>query len=380
MADLFMGPALLGGLVMGGFALGVDTVNHLEPVTVTAKMEELGLSSAVVTAGLVTRIAQITDIETEFHTIGAKDIAGTGVVEALAEAFHLTELLLAARKLPGAIRCEFQPSFIEHEGRTFLHLRIIRPQTGVRLVEQFEVEEGHYDAVLRQATRAIMAVVDPIALVMDDMRQGDHVGARQSLAQAERAVTDELRHITDTLHGLLLLEEAEPVQAAAELRTALLRRPGFPPAQLGLAIANARIGLADEARSLLAEAAAEQGRHSSRASHEVPATAAFIRAQLAAVDGQWAEALAELRKAVGKVPNVSEAHAALAQTYSALGMPPLAQYHAQTAARLSAPDVPRFDDRLDNFLKLTIAATVLPGSPAAPPVGGGALPVAAPRG
>ena len=75
-ADMLMGPAIIGGLLLAGFALGVDTVNDLEPVTVTAKMEELGLSSEVVSEGLVTRIAQITDIDTEFHQVGAKDIAG----------------------------------------------------------------------------------------------------------------------------------------------------------------------------------------------------------------------------------------------------------------------------------------------------------------
>ena len=63
-ADLLMGPAIIGSLLLGSFALGVDTVNHLEPVTVTGKMEELGLSSDVVSEGLVTRIAQLADIDT----------------------------------------------------------------------------------------------------------------------------------------------------------------------------------------------------------------------------------------------------------------------------------------------------------------------------
>ena len=97
-ADLLMGPAIIGGLFLGGFALGVDTVNHLEPVTVTGKMEELGLSSEVVSEGLVTRIAQIADID---------------------------QVMIAARKLPGAIRSEFQPSFIEREGKTILALRVV---------------------------------------------------------------------------------------------------------------------------------------------------------------------------------------------------------------------------------------------------------------
>jgi hypothetical protein len=100
-------------------------VNHLEPVTVTGKMEELGLSSEVVSEGLVTRIAQIADIDTEFHQVGAKDIAGTGVLEALAKALHLDQVMIAARKLPGAIRSEFQPSLIEREGKTILALRVV---------------------------------------------------------------------------------------------------------------------------------------------------------------------------------------------------------------------------------------------------------------
>jgi tetratricopeptide (TPR) repeat protein len=378
-ADLLMGPAIIGGLLLGGFALGVDTVNHLEPVTVTGKMEELGLSSEVVSEGLVTRIAQITDIDTEFHRVGAKDIAGTGVLEALAEALHLDQVMIAARKLPGAIRSEFQPSFIEREGKTFLVLRVVRPQTGVRLIEEFAVEKDRYDIVLRQATRAIMAVVDPVALVMDDMRRGDHVSARQSLEQADRAAADEMRYITDTLRGLLLLEENKAAQAVAEFQTALLRKAGFAPAKLGLAIAVARVGDAAGSRAILDEIETGSSGLSPRARREVPATAAFIRARVAGGNGQWAEAMVELRKAVDAVPNFAEAHAALAETYDALGMPPLADYHAHAAARLSAPDVPRFDDRLDSFLKLTIAATMLPGEPSAPPVGGGLVPVAAPH-
>lgn len=379
MADLLSGPALLGALVLSGFALGVDTVNYLEPVTVTARMEEHGYSSELAHEVLVTQIAQVIDLDTEFHEVGAKDIAGTGILEAVAEALHLDEVVVAARRLPGAITCEFAPAFVEREGKTYLRLRIVRPQTGVRLVEEFAVENDDYEPVLRQATRTIIAVVDPISLVMDDMSRGDHLSARQSLEKAERSVGEYQHHVTDTLHGLLLLKENKLASAEARLRTALLRQPGFAPARLGLATAVYRQGKLGEARTLIEEVERDLSGLSLRARREVPATAAFLRAKVAAANGQWAESMIQLRKAVHATPNFSEAHAALAQTYDALGMPPLARYHEHTAERLSAADVPRYDDRLDSFLKLVIAAAVPAGQPEAPPVGAGNAPVAAPR-
>jgi hypothetical protein len=60
-AELILGPVVLLTGVLAGVILGVDTVNVLEPVAVTASMEQRGLSSEVVTHRLITRLAQIAD-------------------------------------------------------------------------------------------------------------------------------------------------------------------------------------------------------------------------------------------------------------------------------------------------------------------------------
>ena len=44
-AELILGPVVLLTGVLAGVILGVDTVNVLEPVAVTASMEQRGLSS-----------------------------------------------------------------------------------------------------------------------------------------------------------------------------------------------------------------------------------------------------------------------------------------------------------------------------------------------
>ena len=80
-AELILGPVVLLTGVLAGVILGVDTVNVLEPVTVTASMEQRGLSSEVVTHRLITRLAQIADLESEFHEIAGKDMAGEGFIE-----------------------------------------------------------------------------------------------------------------------------------------------------------------------------------------------------------------------------------------------------------------------------------------------------------
>ena len=56
--ELILGPALALAGLLGALAVGADTVNVLEPVTVTARMEEKGLSSEVVTERLVTGVVR----------------------------------------------------------------------------------------------------------------------------------------------------------------------------------------------------------------------------------------------------------------------------------------------------------------------------------
>jgi tetratricopeptide (TPR) repeat protein len=351
--ELIFGPALAPAGLLGALTVGADTVNVLEPVTVTARMEEKGLSSHVVTERLVTRIAQVADIDTEFHAVGAKDIAGEGFFETLAEAFHLEKVIVAARKLPGAIDVEFHPEFVEREAGTVLRLRTVRPRTGVRVVQEFEVEGDGFDHVLRQASRAILAVVDPVALAIDDMRHDDLASGRESLSRAAAAAEEGVRHVTDTLQGVMLLEEGELEGAVVKLRTALLREPGFAPARLALAIALARGDRDVEAGALLA-GLERDGRAAGAAPAQAAAAAAFVRGRLAGGEGRWAEALPDLRAAVDAVPNFTAAHRALAEAYRALGMAPFAEYHARTAARLAAVDVPRFDDRLDDLLQVAV--------------------------
>jgi hypothetical protein len=137
-AELILGPVVLLTGVLAGVILGVDTVNVLEPVTVTASMEQRGLSSEVVTHRLITRLAQIADLESEFHEIGGKDMAGEGFTESLAEAVGIAEIVLAARRLPGSVEAEFRPEFVERGDGTILRLRILRPQTGVHLVHEIK--------------------------------------------------------------------------------------------------------------------------------------------------------------------------------------------------------------------------------------------------
>jgi tetratricopeptide (TPR) repeat protein len=343
-------------------------------------MEQIGHSGPEITGRLITGIAQITDLDTEFHQEHARDITGESFLEALAEALQLEHFVVAARRTPGIIEIEFKPEFVEREGKTILRLNMFRPRTGVRMVQEFEAEGEVFEPTLLQATRVILGIIDPIALAIHDMRQGDHLAARQSLERAARAVPEEQRHVTDTLQGLLLLEEGDPEAAAAEFRYALIRKADFAPARLALAIAAIRRAGAGEAIRIL-DGLKEPGRSwSDRARREVPAAAAFIRGRLAAGEGQWNEALVQFRAATEAVPNFADAHRGLAETYNALGMAPLAGYHARTAGRLSAPDVPRIDEHIDNFLLLVTAATVPPVKPAPPPSGMGVIPDQAPKG
>src|SRR3712207_383314 len=120
--DVFLGPLVLLSGMLAGFAVGIDTVNVLEPVTTTAGMEERGLSSEVVTRNLVAKISEVVDFDTEFHEVGGKDIAGDGVVESVASTLGISDMVLAARRLPGGISAEFQPEFIERDSGTVLKL------------------------------------------------------------------------------------------------------------------------------------------------------------------------------------------------------------------------------------------------------------------
>ncbi len=378
--EMFLGPALALAGFLAALVLGADTVNVLEPVTVTARMEETGHAGSEITGRFITGIAQITDLDTEFHEQHARDISGESFVDTLAEALQLDEFVVAARRMPGIIEIEFQPGFVERGGKTILRLNMFRPRTGVRMAQEFEVENDVFEPTILQATRVILGIIDPIGLTIHDMRRGDHIAARQSLQRAARAVAEEQRHVTDTLQGLQLLEEGDPQAAAAEFRSALLRKADFAPAQLALAIAAMRRTGADEALRIL-DGLQEPGKSwSARARREVPATAAFIRGRIAAGEGQWNEALVQFRSASEAVPNFADAHRGLAEAYNALGMAPLAGYHVRIAERLSAADVPRIDERIDNFLLLVTAATVPPGEPAPPPSGVNVVPDPAPKG
>jgi hypothetical protein len=354
--DLMLGPLLLLSGMLVGFALGEGTVNVLEPVTATAAMEQRGLSSEVVTRGLVTRIAQVVDFNTEFHDIGARDIVGDGLVESLAEALGIEDTVLAARRLPGAITAEFQPEFIERDSGTVLRLRMMRPRTGVHLIEEFQVEGDGFDAVLREASRAILVVIDPVTLAMDDLWRGDLVSARQSVERALRATGGQQRQVAETLLGIQQLAEGDAFTAERTLRAAIWRRTDFAPAHLALALAVARTQGTDAAKAVLAdlEQHAAGGTWSRRATREVPAAVAYVRARLAAAEGRWAEAVDELHRATETVPTFAAAHEALAEAHMALRQAPFAEYHAEIALRLTAPDVPRFDDQLDHLLQLAV--------------------------
>ena len=84
-------------------------------------------------------------------------------------------------------------------------------------------------------------------------------------------------------------------------------------------------------------------RQSLLAIREVPAAA-----------GRWAEAVDELHRATEAVPAFAAAHEALAEAYLALRQAPFAEYHAEIALRLTAPNVPRFDDQLNHLLQLAV--------------------------
>lgn len=364
-ADLIVGPLMLLSGMLAGFALGVDTVNVLQPVTVTAAMEQRGLSSEVATRSLLTKVAQVVDFDTEFHKVGAKDITDDGFVESVARALGLADAVLAARRLPGAIEAEFEPEFIERDSGTVLRLRMRRPSTGVQLVQEFAVEGDAFDPALRAASRAILVVVDPVTLAMHDLWQGDLAAARQSVERALRAAgASRERQVAETLLGIRQLADGDAAAAERTLRVAVLRGHDFAPAHLALAMALARTGRADAARAVLADLELDgaRGMWSSRAAREVPAAAAFVRAQLAVAEGSWAEAVTELRRTTDAAPNFAAAHQALAEAYLALRQAPFAQHHAETALRLTASDVPRIDTRLDNLLQLAI-------TPIGPPSG-----------
>ena len=239
-AELILGPVVLLTGVLAGVILGVDTVNVLEPVAVTASMEQRGLSSEVVTHRLITRLAQIADLESEFHEIGGKDMAGEGFTESLAEAVGMGEIVLAARRLPGSVEAEFRPEFVERGDGTILRLRILRPQTGVHLVHEFKVEGYPIEPTLREASRAIFVMVDPVALAMDDLWRGDLVAARQSVERALHMSGGRERQVAEMLRGIQQLAEDDAAAAERTLRTALLHRQDFAPARLALAMALAR--------------------------------------------------------------------------------------------------------------------------------------------
>jgi len=354
--DLLMGPMLLGAVILGGLAVGANTVNHLEPITVTARMEQLGLSSAAVTEHLVTRVAQVADIDTEFHEIGAKDIAGDGFVESVAGALGIVDTVLAARRLPGAIMAEFQPEFIERDSGTVLRLGMTWPRTGVHLVQEFKVEGDGFDPVLHRASRSILVVIDPVTLAMDDLWRGDLVAARESVEKALRVSGGQQRQTAEMLLGIRQMAESDPVSAERTLRATLWRGKSFGPAYLALATAKAQNKDIAGARAVLAELdrqAAGAG-WPSRAAREIPAAVAYIRGRLAGSEGDWEAAVGDLRRATEAVPTFAAAHHALAEAYLARREAPFTEYHAETASRLTAPDVPRFDDHLDHPLELAV--------------------------
>ena len=355
-AELILGPVVLLTGVLAGVVLGVDTVNVLEPVTVTASMEQRGLSSEVVTHRLITRLAQIADLESEFHEIGGKDMAGEGFTESLAEAVGMGEIVLAARRLPGSVEAEFRPEFVERGDGTILRLRILRPQTGVHLVHEFKVEGYPIEPTLREASRAIFVMVDPVALAMDDLWRGDLVAARQSVERALHMSGGRERQVAEMLRGIQQLAEDDAAAAERTLRAALLHRQDFAPARLALAMTLARTRGASAARAELdvLERHAAEATWSQLAAKEVAVAVAYVRARLAAAEGNWAEAVRELRWATEAEPNFAAAHEALAGAYLALRQAPFAEYHADMALRLTAPDIPRLDDHLDHLLQLAV--------------------------
>ena len=128
-----------------------------------------------------------------------------------------------------------------------------------------------------------------------------------------------------------------------------------------MTLARTRGASAARAELDVLERHAAEATWSQLAAKEVAVAVAYVRARLAVAEGNWAEAVKELRWATEAEPNFAAAHEALAGAYLALRQAPFAEYHADMALRLTAPDIPRLDDHLDHLLQLAVTP-IRPGS------------------
>jgi Flp pilus assembly protein TadD len=239
--------------------------------------------------------------------------AATGSQEQRAmEAFAAGQFVQAARLAEAAIAA----------GPATHQLYMLLGRIRLKLERPAEAAQAFESAVnLRPSGEALLA-------------QGDALVAARRLDEAliaftrARQITPDDARIACRL-GESSLELGLLSQAEGELRAALMLRPGFPAALVGMG----RIALArkqyDTAVALFEQAAAEDSGY----------TSAYIelgRTHLA--QRKPAEALRALRKAVALQPNLAEPHTMLAISYHAIGQRTHAREELREAVRLNPQD------------------------------------------
>ncbi len=160
----------------------------------------------------------------------------------------------------------------------------------------------------RQWQRAFegAAYGDELATARAQLRRNDIDAAEATARRAAIREVDDRSDI-ETLLGDIALRRNDPAAAEARYRAALSRRPGFPPAQTGLAQALRAQGRAPEPRAageprVTAAPVEGEGFRSEGGTPPLPASAAAFRAEAARVADPGAAAVL-LRNAMAAAPD-----------------------------------------------------------------------------
>jgi tetratricopeptide (TPR) repeat protein len=331
---MLIAPLFTISAAFGIFAIAKDEHHHVGRVTVSQTMAYHGFTEAIATKALKAHMKNSYFKINDSFESPVLPLLEDQTTEIIAEALHVDQAVLAARRLRGLVASEYELAFIEEQDGHVLYMTEVEGDD-MRLTRwNYPVEGDKYDAAVAAAARQLVFEIDPTLIALGHLRNNELDAAEAALQHCYDRCAYSNMATSDLLSGILALKRGNLEGARMWFKAAHLRNPRFEAAIIGQAVVDAlgRHPATAEARLK----AAEPTRTIFRSPEELRRTAMLrtVRGRLLARAGQPQAAVAVLESATATGASYYPLHTELADVYQRLNFTGAAAYHRRRAEQL----------------------------------------------
>jgi tetratricopeptide (TPR) repeat protein len=332
--SMLIAPLFTIGAAFGIFAIAKDEHHHVGKVTVSQTMADRGFTGEIATKALKAHMKDFYFKIDDSFASPVLPLLEDQTTEIIAEALHVDEAVLAARRLRGLVASEYELAFIEEQDGHVLYMTEIEGDD-MRLTRwNFPVEGEKYDAAVAAAARQLVFEIDPTLIALTHLRNNELDAAETALEHCRHRCAYSNMASSDLLTGILALKRGHLEGARMWFKAAHLRNPRLEAATVGLAVvevldhhpaaAEARLRAAEVSRSVFL----------SRDELRRTAMLRTVRGRLLAQANQPQAAVEVLESAAETGASYYPLHIELANTYQKLNFTGAAAYHRRRAEQL----------------------------------------------